>query len=69
MTRYLVDLNSDDDIALAASILREHGREVSRSRFKGQGEQCLRIAEALCNTRREEISDDRIGHKDKSLRS
>jgi len=42
---YVVEL-TEDDLALAASILREHGREMEL-----QSEQCLKIAEALCNAR------------------
>lgn len=43
---------TDDDAALAASIVRAHGRELEVIKeFAAQAKQCLRIADALCNAR------------------
>ena len=49
-TKAVVEL-TEDDLALAASILRERGYPLRQFRAEGRGAQCLRIAEALCNAR------------------
>ena len=68
MVKWIVEASSDD-LALTASIIREHGHEMKLAGFKVQGDQCLRIAEALCNARSpESLEDEEVGEKLQLLR-
>ena len=50
MSKVVVEL-TDDDLALTASVMRTRGRALKHSCIHVQGDQCTRIAEALCNAR------------------
>jgi hypothetical protein len=54
MTNAVVVELTEDDLALAASIVRSHGRDMKQLAIHAQGAQCIKIAEALCNARPQE---------------